>query len=242
MKFYKDLSNVYDIVFPWNKVTHDFLKQDLEDGAKVLDLACGSGNYSIALSKEGFNVTALDLDFEMIKLCKAKASKDELNINFIEGDMLKLPLLSAENFDRIFCIGNSLVHITNKDDIEKVIKDTYYKLSQNATLIIQIINYDRILKFKIDSLPPVEKDNIKFYRNYSMDYLNNIINFNTEIIINNGEETETYLNSVPLIPLLSTELIEILNRCGFSKVKTFSSFNGEPFDINSYALIVKAYK
>lgn len=51
-------------------------------GAKVLDLGCGSGNYSVALQERGLNVTAVDISAEMLD----KARKKSQDVNWVQAD------------------------------------------------------------------------------------------------------------------------------------------------------------
>ena len=66
MSFYEELSKVYEYVFPLNKNALKFISENLKNGDKILDLACGAGEYSIALSEMGFNVDGIDLEKGMI--------------------------------------------------------------------------------------------------------------------------------------------------------------------------------
>jgi len=59
MEFYSDFSKNYDKIFPLNDKklelidnTFKNLKEKRED-IKLLDVGCGTGNYSIALAKKG---------------------------------------------------------------------------------------------------------------------------------------------------------------------------------------------
>ena len=60
--------------------------------ARVLDVACGTGDLSIALAA-GTRAQVVGLDFcrPMLDIAAAKSSKRGLAIPFVEGDALKLP-------------------------------------------------------------------------------------------------------------------------------------------------------
>jgi 2-polyprenyl-3-methyl-5-hydroxy-6-metoxy-1,4-benzoquinol methylase len=206
MNFYSELSDFYDVIFPLDKDTVNFLKNDLKPNAKILDLACVTGDYSIALAKMGFIVNGIDLNGGMIKKAKEKAKG--LDVNFMEYDMTKVrEIFKDEKYDLIFCIGNSLVHLGSMGEIREFISNIYEMLSDNGIIVIQIINFDRIFKYNIKSLPVIEKpeEGIEFYRKY--DYENrNVLNFKTEIIHKNGEVQNKYKNTVTLVPILLREL------------------------------------
>ena len=79
---------------PWEIEKHpeelDFiLKNKFFKGQQVLDIACGSGNYSIYLAKLGFDVTGIDISENAIVIAKEKAKVAKAKINFICGDFLE---------------------------------------------------------------------------------------------------------------------------------------------------------
>jgi ubiquinone/menaquinone biosynthesis C-methylase UbiE len=242
MEFYSELSDFYDIVFPTDSGTVEFLSNSLKPDSKILDLACGTGDYSIALAKTGYNVRGIDLSGEMI--IKAKDKAKGLNVDFVEYDMTKANnVFKNEKFDLIFCIGNSIVHLSTKIEIEKFISNIYKMLTYNGIMIIQIINFDRIFKYGIRSLPTIEKPDkgITFIRRY--DYENrNVIDFNTEIIYSDGNKEKKFYNSVVLIPLLHRELDNMIKSAGFKKAEFYGGFNCDEYNEDAYALVVKAYK
>lgn len=243
MSFYDELSKVYDIVFPMEEKTLNFLLKDLKSNAKVIDLACGTGAYSIELARRGYEVIGLDLDSEMIRLADEK--KEKLPVNFFAEDMRK----AKENFqgnkyDMIFCIGNSIVHLDNKGQIESLIKDSYELLHEDGILDIQIINFDRILKNKVEALPTIHRENegVKFIRRYKHGQEDKKIFFETELEISNNGSVEIYKNSVPLISLQSEELLKMLVNVGFHKISLYGDFLENDFNDQSYALVVRSYK
>ena len=61
---------------------------------KALDVACGAGRNSILLAQHGFNVDAVDISIEGLKLGRQQAQSQGLAINWIEHD-----LDEAYNFD-----------------------------------------------------------------------------------------------------------------------------------------------
>lgn len=69
------------------------------NGSRILDIACGTGNYTIALEKTGLKITGSDVSEEMIKKAKGKSS----TIDWEVADVNKLPY---ENnvFEGVTCI------------------------------------------------------------------------------------------------------------------------------------------
>lgn len=243
MSFYGELSKVYEYVFPLNKNTLKFISEDLEEGNRILDLACGSGDYSIALSKMGFTVDGIDLEKNMIEKAICKNINEKNKVDFVSGDMTKIKEIFKENkYNSIFCVGNSIVHLEDKDKIFRLIKDIYSMLENHGELIIQIVNYDRIVKFGITELPTIQNSEVplEFIRHYIHRPENNKVDFNTKLILKSGKEI--YENSVPLLILKSDELLSMLSDAGFKDIELYGSFLKEEFTINSFALVVRVKK
>jgi SAM-dependent methyltransferase len=70
----------------------------LEPGARVLDIACGTGNVTIPLARRGAVVTGLDMVPHLLEEARARAAREGLPIRFDEGFAEALPY-SDGSFD-----------------------------------------------------------------------------------------------------------------------------------------------
>ena len=235
MKFYKEFSTYYDHIFQTNTPKVDFLAEQLSKNDRVLDVATGTGNYAIALAQKGYTVYGLDLSAAMIEQAKAKIKDKELNLSFQVGDMREITNIYDQEFNLIYCIGNSIVHLKNRAEIKQVLQDIYSFLTKKGRLIIQIVNYDRILDKEITSLPTInnEEKDVKLIRNYELKDSNQV-DFKTKLITPQGE----FENSVPLYPLRAKQLKELTSNIGFEKVTFYGDFNyGTYQPQNSFPLV-----
>lgn len=96
----------------------DFILQyfNLQPGNNVLDIMCGYGRHSIGLARKGVNVTAVDNLKDYIDEIKKTAGEEKLPLKAIQSDVLNFK--SAEKFDFILCMGNSLNFFNEKDCIK----------------------------------------------------------------------------------------------------------------------------
>ena len=140
---YNTLSKYYDHVFPAGVEPLNMMQSFLPAGKaeNILDLACGSGSYSIELAARGFKVYGLDYETEMIELARAKAAARGLTVDFRQGDMRDLASL-PENFDAALCIGNSIVHLLTGDDLRQSLRETNRHLRQGGIYLLQTVNYE----------------------------------------------------------------------------------------------------
>lgn len=240
MSFYEEISKYYDDIFPIGLDQINFIKRFAGAAPKkLLDIACGTGGYSLALSSEGYDVTAVDLDNRMIEELQFKTTVQNLKINAIKGNMLTIGKDITPTYDLAFCIGNSLVHLDGKKEIETFLKETKTLLGEAGRLVIQIINYDRILSKQITSLPTIENPevNLSFERKYHYDKTTNKIYFKTILQV----KDQKIENEIPLYPLMSGDLTIMLKSAGFKAIKLFGDFKEADYNPQtSYTLVIAA--
>jgi len=245
MGFYEQISKYYDCIFPVGQAQLEFIKQAAgSPPAKVLDVACGSGGYAAELSKAGYTVAAVDIDEKMVEKAKEKVQSENLSADILRCDMKELEKKLSPGFNCIFCIGNSIVHLDSQDEILEALRQMHALMEKGGTLILQIINYDRIIKYKIDELPPIiiEDVNLEFIRKYELSEDGRHIDFNTTLAVDENGEKMEFKNSVKLLPLESRTMHELLEKAGFGNIEFFGDFKQSTYDENSFMLVVRAVR
>lgn len=242
MEFYQAISKYYDYIFPVGQAPLALMEREFSGKERILDLACGTGNYAIALAQKGYQVWGLDLDPSMIVQAQAKADHLQLPVEFVTADMQDCEKFFTPNFfGGVFCIGNSLVHLPHKSAVLALVKSVYKLLQEKGSFVIQIINYDRVLRYDVKELPTInnEQAGVKFIRKYRYDVAAQSIIFTATLEVQ-GREPVT--NSVVLLPLLKDELVEYLKEAGFKQVEVFGDFQGNPFTLETQAAVFVASK
>lgn len=235
MKLYSDFAKYYDLVFPSRPETLHFLTSEFEGGI-LLDVACGSGEYALAMAEAGYTVEGMDLDPEMIRYAKEKVYNIHLNASFIESGMLEF--IPRKQYDGIYCIGNSLVHLNNVVEIKQTLEMFYKGLKKGRKLVLQIINYDKIPKSEPSFLPTIVQNRVSFMRSYEpLDA--NRITFHTTL----STQHETFHNKAILYRLEKKELLDILEEVGFQENTVYGDYSKNSYDPNrSFHLIVVSQK
>jgi ubiquinone/menaquinone biosynthesis C-methylase UbiE len=91
-----------------------------------LDIGCGSGNYTEAVFKRGFNICGLDVSEEML----AKAKNKNPQIEWVKGDARSLPFP-----DRVFEGAVCILATHHIKDIEMAFKEVYGALKKGNFVI-----------------------------------------------------------------------------------------------------------
>ena len=122
--FYNTEAESYD-KRRWSSVAGKYIDRTQKDivlslvgecaGKKVLDIAAGTGRFSLELAKRGADVTVLDSSENMLAIIKKKFKEEGLseNLKLECGTATDLPF-SDEEFDVCVCI-NALNHIPGQN-------------------------------------------------------------------------------------------------------------------------------
>lgn len=240
MAFYNNIVAAYDEIFPLNKMQVSFIEhiQPVFSGKNMLDAGCGTGSLAIDLGRKGAAVKGFDLDATMIAKAVDKCPQ-ALNVKFDQGDLTNFAAnYNDVVFNVVCCFGNTLVHLSSLSDIEKFVSSAQSKIRPGGKLLIQIVNYDRVLKERVDVLPTISSKNYTFERFYSFN-ASRMIDFSTTLTrIDSGER---YEQTVQLLPLKKDELYKLLVPY-FTSIRFWGSFKREEWSSNSFHTIVEAVK
>ena len=127
-------------------------------GARILDISCGTGLYSIEFAKLGFRVYACDLCENHISKLKEKAKKLNLNIYACVCDACKLPF-KDDYFDLVLLAG-AVYHLP-KDGKVKAIEEAVRVCRPQKHIMIDYLprmhaEYQNIARFG-ELLPKQDK-------------------------------------------------------------------------------------
>ncbi|WP_066506964.1 hypothetical protein [Abyssisolibacter fermentans] len=86
---------------------------------------------------------------------------------------------------------------------------------------------------KLQGLPTIENDKIKFVRRYRLD--NNKIIFDTELFVK--DENKVFKNQVALLPVRKDRVLELLKKAGFEDIIYYSSFNKKKYNEDKLPLV-----
>src|SRR5689334_11848774 len=78
-------------------------------GARVLDVACGSGRHALELARLGCRVTGVDVSSEAIAHATRAAADAGLAVDLRVGDMRELP--DDVEADAVLCLGNAFGYL-----------------------------------------------------------------------------------------------------------------------------------
>lgn len=232
--FYNVLYSGFDLRDYENEFLDEYkeLLADLQPNAKVLDSSCGNGIQATALKRCGIDVTATDISEEMINLTQQYAFDNRLSFPTKQSSWEQLPNHFGEDFDLVFCYGNSICHSKNKDARFKNIQSFYQVTKKGGKIVLDTRNWDKIVK---DAIRFTTSDIMKYKdKKYISTYIWNLKNFdepsNVEILfteIIDDRKTSLIPFKLDFTPFRHDDLIQLIAECRLKIIKdTFQPDNG----------------
>jgi SAM-dependent methyltransferase len=116
----------------------------------AIDLGAGNGFQSIPLALLGFKVTAIDFSSKLLK--ELSERKGNLPIQILEKNILDFDSYNAIEPELIICMGDTLTHLKNLDQVLLLLNNSYKLLANNGKLILgfrdltfQLNEFDRFV-------------------------------------------------------------------------------------------------
>jgi len=79
----------------------------VEEGERVLDVACGTGNAALLAARRGAVATGIDIEPRLLEVARERAGAEELEIAWREGDAAQLPFDDGE-FDVVLSVFGAM--------------------------------------------------------------------------------------------------------------------------------------
>ena len=212
-----------------------------DNGAKrILDIGCGSGDYSIALAERGFYVLGLEGSKGMFNEAKARWRKlpasIKKNVDFLYGDYVKSLENIKEEYDAAIFMGSSFMHLPNI--YMQVLEELNSLLSRkNGLIVLELSNYDKAIKYRNNLRRFVVRES-KIASGWKHAYLwfydppkkkGDLLMLNVVMF---DFDTRTWrfrgMNSVATIPFTQEDLQRLFTTSDFCRVSFSGSKEGKP--------------
>jgi 2-polyprenyl-3-methyl-5-hydroxy-6-metoxy-1,4-benzoquinol methylase len=228
--FYDSISEHYDGMINIEASVEKrkiFFKDYIFNATKsVLDVGCGTGTDSLALASFGVKVTGMDPSSGMIEKAKLNAAKFELDINFEQMSIERLPAHMKNKYDLVVSTGNAIANVSVQY-LENFIQNLSDAVAPQGLCIVHVLNYDLILKNKERIVNITEQSGKHFVRFY--DFLNDKIIFNI-LSYSSSNKNEFKLISTPIYPHLHGLLFDKLLKYRLNVFKYYGGFDKSKFE------------
>jgi len=239
LDFYDQLAAVFDAMTDWEarlEYEGPFLRQLFEAHGveSVLDAACGTGGHALAFTRWGLEATGCDQSPAMIKLARAKAGAENLDVSFFVAGLSDLAAHAAPRFDAVVCLGNSLPHLLTDDELDAGQAGLTSALRPGGLLVLHNLNYDKRWReqprfFAVNSSYVKGREVLVWrFADYHVDAQR--ITFHIAVFEKGESDWSVKVISTPQRPLFRAGLERRLSEAGMTHITAYGNLAGEPFD------------
>lgn len=205
----------------------------------VVDLGCGTGEHALFFASLGIDSLGVDRSAEMIGEARDYEDRHPPHgPRFAEGDFAALGELTDRRFGAAFCLGNVLPHLEDAD-LATCLAAWAERLVEGGRLVIQIVNYERILGGGLRHLPlsfrqhPDEAGEIVFLRLVTPAGDRHVLFHPTTLRLLPGSEEPVTVKATREVRLRAwrrPELEPMLERAGFEVDALHGDMTEGPFE------------
>jgi ubiquinone/menaquinone biosynthesis C-methylase UbiE len=194
----------------------------LAEGAEVLDLCCGMGRHSMALTDFGYRVTGIDLSGVLLK--EAVRLDVDKKVHWLQGDMRDVKLSGP--YDAVVNLFTSFGYFEADEQNEKVLHEIHrlLKPSGSGQFIIDFLNPGYVEGHLVPFSKREEGNcTIQETRKLEDGFVRKTI-----VISEPDAPDRTYLEQVKLYPLETFQ--DMLDRAQLEVVHIYGDYDASPYD------------
>ena len=240
------LAKYYDLIYNdkdyKNEVTFiEDIFENTHKPKKILELGCGTGNYTQILLERGYEITGVDISENMLKIAKEKCT-----CNFIRGSIRDISI--NDRFDACIAMFAVMGYITENSDIVKVLNNVRRHLKPDGLFVFDVWNGLAVLRILPElRIKVVENDEVKILRiaDPILRSFDHICEVNYKLLILNKENNafnEIYEKHIVRF-YFPQEIKHFLEATGFEvlKICPFLDLNGKVNEtVWNIAVVAKA--
>lgn len=228
----QNIVEYYDELFPVTTVQkkfYDELVKRYTNPVKILSIECGTGVFESILAREGYDVTGIESDADLLHSANRRKRSQLMSIRFFQMDYLDMSHFLGKGFYNIISIlDDRIMMIHDEMLLRKFFADVHALLTEGGCFIISLPNFDLLKKgIPMQQLPTRASMRASLFTElWSQDGNRCFIKQNLET--GNGQLLPV-MEDEPAYPIRSEELRTFAREAGFSSIELYAGFDGTPF-------------
>lgn len=232
MNSYTNFASVYDRLMTadfdyekWVDYIENLFSEYHKDVTLAADLACGTGNITLPLSRRGYDMIGLDSSADMLDIARKKAQKENLDILFLNQNMTRMDLYGT--VDAFLCMIDGMNYVLNPASLFRMFQRMKRCFLEPDGLFIFDISTEYKLKETIGNKTFIYSDDSLFY-SWENRYLEKMRISDMELTFFEKQKNGSYRRFSERHLQRAhrpEELCRMLKKAGFSRVDCFSELS-----------------
>ncbi|MEU7229045.1 class I SAM-dependent methyltransferase [Streptomyces chrestomyceticus] len=231
----------YDFLFSDNRYTQ---AEELLDtspllsfpaGARVLDLCCGPGVFTVPLARRGFGVTGVDRSPAMLDRARKRAADAGVTARYVQADMREFSEPGA--FDVVLNMFTSFGYFEDPADNARVLRTMHDCLAPGGTLLLDMAGKE-LLARRVTPPKVVQRGDDLLVQTDTV--LDDWARLRSDWVLVRGDRVTR--TSLVWFVYSAVELRRMAGEAGFQEVEVFGGFDGRPYDQDAERLVLRAVR
>lgn len=139
---YVNMASLYDQLMSdapyddWVRFTEKIFSKANKQVNEIIDLGCGTGVITTKLAKKGYKMHGVDRSSEMLAHGAEKATRERVQINWVEQDITQLTGFS--NIDVAISYCDVINYVTSETDLEQTFKQVFQVLKNGGLFLFDV--------------------------------------------------------------------------------------------------------
>lgn len=202
-------------------------------GARVLDLCCGPGVFTVPLAVRGFDVTGVDLSPAMLERARKRSADAGAPITYVRADARSYA--PPAGFDVVLNMFTSFGYFEDPADNTQVLRNMHRCLAPGGTLLLDLAGKE-LLARKVTPPKVVRRGDDLLVQTDTV--LDDWARLRSDWVLVRGDQVTRA--ALVWFVYSAVELRRMAEDAGFSRVEVFGGFDGRPYDQDAERLIVRA--
>jgi SAM-dependent methyltransferase len=198
---------------------------------RILDLCCGTGRHSLELAGKGYDVVGVDRTPSFIEKAKQNAKKDNLEVEFVVGDMREF--CRPDSFNVVMNLFGSFGYFEDPDENRQVVKNVHKSMCTGGRFLIETAGKEILARGFQERDWSEDGDTLVLAERKPTQNWSRIKS--RWIVLKGGQRFE---HTVSVRSYSALELSSLLSDCGFAKVDVFGDLEGIDYDLEAKRLVV----
>lgn len=230
MDAYTEFAYIYDRLMEdidynkWLNFIKDILQANNMRPKDVLEMGCGTGNFTRLLCQEGYNVIAFDSSEDMLSVAYNKLNPYR-NVQLIKQDMLDFKI--NKEFHMIVSVCDSINYISEYSQLIKVFNNVYSHLMPGGAFIFDINSFYKLKNIIGNNVFIEDNEEVFYVWENEYDEIDNTCQFYISFFVKDSDKglyrrfNELHVEKA----YTSSEIETALRKSGFSIISVYDEYS-----------------